>query len=187
MDTKLFARIKNGLYSRILHTLALSIFAGALMAGFMAITAAAEYNPVDVSGYLGRTVEEVYRDFPDFWTETDQSQSGREYLTNGRVCFFYEYALTDDDNMFEKKINRIVLNDRCGSEFRIGGLSGGATYGDEYAGLTGMGYEFLYTTGDNRHIWMDEEKEHLIIVTRGPWASACEIDYSEVISEDFWE
>ena len=86
----------------------------------------------------------------------------------------------------EKKIIRIVLYGDCVADYRIGSLPGGSTYNDEYIALTTMGYSFLYRTDDMRHFWMDDEN-HLIIVTRGPWAGASETDYSMVLSGEFWD
>ena len=143
----------------------------------------------DVSGYLGKTVSEVRNDFPELYSGNDSNNSGRDYLTDGKVLFYYEYNYSSEGERSatgQERINRIVLNNLCGSEYRIGSLPGGSTYGDEYGILTGMGYEFLYGTGDIRHFWMDEEG-HLIIVTRGMWAGACKTDYSLVETNEFWE
>lgn len=151
---------------------------------FSVFNVEAEEYGTDVSGYLGLTVREVLRDFPDFYYENDRQGSGRDFLTNGKVCFYYEYNYAQDEGLEDKRINRIVLNGPCGSDYRIGKLPGGSTYGDEYAYLNNMGYTFLYRTDDLRHFWMDDEG-HLIIVTRGMYAGACETDYSLVVSNEF--
>ena len=149
-------------------------------------TALAEDYGTDVSGYLGRTVRELLADFPNLYTENDRAGSGRDFLTNGKVGFYYEYPYPETDKIEEMRIDRIVLYGDCGSDYRINRLPGGSTYNDEYMALTTMGYSFLYKTEDMRHFWMDDEN-HLIIVTRGPWAGASETDYSMVLPTDFWE
>ena len=146
----------------------------------------AEQYGTDVSGYLGCTVQKVLSDFPDLYSDNDQKGSGRDFLTNGKVGFYYEYIYSETEKTEEKRINRIVLYGDCGADYRIECLPGGSTYGDEYSALTGMGYTFLYKTDDMRHFWMDDEN-HLIIVTRGQWAGASETDYSMVISGGFWD
>ena len=146
----------------------------------------AEEYGIDVSGYLGCSVQEVLSDFPDLYTDNDVQGSGRDFLTNGKVGFYYEYVYSDTEKVEDKRINRIVLYGDCGADYRIGSLPGGSTYGDEYSALTGMGYTFLYKTDDMRHFWMDDESR-LIIVTRGPWAGASETDYTTVLSGEFWD
>ena len=131
-------------------------------------------------------MDELRLDFPELYVEKEDSAAGREFLTDGKVCFYYDYVYFQEELPGDMKINRIVLNGRCGSEYRIGQLPGNATYADEYIYLTDMGYEFLYRTEDIRHFWRDEEG-HLIIVTRGMWAGSVRTDYSMVISEAFWE
>ena len=163
----------------------LSIAAVLFMCIFLAraVTVYAEYEHLDVSVYLGATVDELYRDFPgSLWEGTDIFSSGREFLTDGKVCFYYEYSYMSESRS-DKKVNRIVLNNHCGSEYWIGSLPGGATPGDEYAGLETMDYELIFETADWRNIWKDD-KGHLVIVTRGPFASACEIDYSMLAAEE---
>ena len=145
----------------------------------------AEYYGTDVSSYLGKTVSYLYDTFQEsLWEGQDTLSSGRSFLTDGKVCFYYEFCYPGD-SMMDKVIDRIVLNNNCGSEYWIGSLSGGATYMDEYSGCTGMGYECILQTGDGRQIWQDSDN-HLIIVTRGPWAGACEIDYSMIVEGDFF-
>ena len=146
----------------------------------------AEEYGIDVSGYLGRTVQEVLSDFPDLYFDNDEQGSGRDFLTNGKVGFYYEYAYSDTEMIEDKRINRIVFYGDCGADYRINLLPGGSTYGDEYSALTSMGYTFLYKTDDMRHFWMDNEN-HLIIVTRGPWAGASETDYTTVLPGEFWD
>ena len=146
---------------------------------------AAEYG-TDLSGYLGCTVQDVLLDFPDLYTDNDKAGSGRDFLTNGKVGFYYEFLYSENEKIEDKIIDRIVLYGSCGADFRIDQLPGGSTYGDEYLALTGMGYSFLYKTDDMRHFWMDDEN-HLIIVTRGPWAGASETDYSMVSQGGFWD
>lgn len=47
------------------------------------------YEPEDVSHYLGASVEELYSTFPgELWEAQDTLCSGRNVLTNGKVCFF---------------------------------------------------------------------------------------------------
>lgn len=157
-----------------------------MAAAFCTGAAGAESYGTDVSGYLGRTVGELLADFPDLYTDNDRAGSGRDFLTNGEVGFYYEFADMEPEKLEEKRINRIVLYGSCGADFWIGDLPGGSTYGDEYTALTGMGYSFLYKTGDLRNIWMDDEN-HLIIVTRGPWAGASETDYCMVTPGEYWD
>ena len=149
-------------------------------------TVVAEEYGTDVSVYLGRTVQELISDLPDLYSDNDQAGSGRDFLTNGKVGFYYEYTYSETETIEEKKINRIVLYGACGADYCIGQLPGGSTYNDEYMALTNMGYSFLYKTNDMRHFWKDDE-DHLIIITRGPWAGASETDYSEVIPGEFWD
>lgn len=156
-----------------------------LLLVFSAIVHAEEYG-TDVSGYLGRTVGEVLQDFPNLYYDSDSGSSDREFLTDGKVCFYYEYIYSDTELPEDKRVICIVLNNSCGAEYRIGQLPGGATYGDEYAYLNGMGYEFQFRTDDMRNFWKDDQG-HLMIITRGMWAGACETDYSMILSDDFYE
>ena len=170
-------KMKRKFFCITLLIMALSSYSGTAFAG--------EYG-TDVSKYLGRTVQELLADFPDLYTDNDQAGSGRDFLTNGKVGFYYEYVYSETERIEDKRINRIVLYGDCGEDYRIESLPGGATYNDEYSALTGMGYSFLYKTDDMRHFWMDDEN-HLIIVTRGQWAGASETDYSLVLPGEFWD
>ena len=155
-------------------------------AGFHTGTVTADEYGRDVSGYLGRTVQDLLSDFPNLYSDNDRTGSGMDFLTNGKVGFYYEYVYSDAEKMEDKRINRIVLYGDCGADYCIGELPGGSTYNDEYMALTNMGYSFLYKTEDMRDFWMDDDN-HLIIVTRGPWAGANETDYSEINPGDFWD
>lgn len=135
------------------------------------------YEPEDVSHYLGASVEELYSTFPgELWEAQDTLCSGRNVLTNGKVCFFYSYRYNDDP-ISDCTINRIVLNSHCGADYWVGGLPGGATLNDASSSLEDMGYKEILGTGDARSFWTDDAG-HLIIVTHVQWAGACEIDYS---------
>ena len=157
-----------------------------IITAFYPRTASAQEYGTDVSTYLGWTVQELLSNFPDLYKDNDQTGSGRDFLTNGKVGFYYEFIYSDTEKLEDKKINRIVLYGDCGADYRIESLPGGSTYNDEYAALTGMGYSFLYKTDDARHFWMDDEN-HLIIVTRGPWAGASETDYCLISHGEFWD
>ena len=160
------------------------VFIIVCLAFFSANYVQAGEHGTDVSSYLGQTVEYLYNTFPgSLWEGQDTLCSGRSFLTDGKACFYYEYCY-EGDSMMDSVVNRVVLNNNCGSEYWIGSLPGGATFGDEYAGLKSMGYELILQTGDWRDIWQDSNS-HLIIVTRGQWAGACEIDYSMIVDEDY--
>ena len=139
---------------------------------------------IDVAPYLGVTVAQLYESYPkEVWEEVDPC-SGRDFLTDGSACFFYTYYYTGETKE-ECTINRIVLNHLCGMDYRIDKLPGGPTHMDEIILLQTMGYELILQTKDFRNIWQDDGG-HLIIVTGGKWAGACEVDYSQIVPEDEW-
>ena len=144
----------------------------------------AKADAIDVSSYIGKTVAEVMQDFPEAYFAKDENISDREFLTDGKVCFFYDYVNPDTETPQEKIVNRIVLTNAAGAEYYIGSLPGGSTPQDEYYCLKDMGYQLVFTTSDYRNIWTDNHG-HLIIVTRGQWAGACETDYS-LLTELQW-
>ena len=145
-----------------------------------------EHSSIDVSKYLGMTIGEALKDFPDFYIDNDATGSGRYFYTNGKVSFFCEYNYSSDGIDEDSIINRVVLYGNCGSDYSIGQLPGGATRGDEYVSLNEMGYDFLWRTEDERHFWRDNAG-HLLIITQGQWAGACEIDYSFIESESYYD
>ena len=149
----------------------------------------AQESFVDVSGYLGKTVQDVMDAFPGMWMANDEMQSGRDYVTDGRICFYYEYLYNfsneQNKSIYDQTVNRIVLNEHCGMEYRIGNsFCVGATPTDEDIYLQNMGYEKILETGDYRNIWRDAGG-HLIIVTRGPFAGASAVDYCFVHDVDY--
>ena len=50
--------------------------------------------------------------------------SGRNFLTNGKVGFYYEYVYSDTEMIEDKRINRIILYGDCGADYRINLLPG---------------------------------------------------------------
>ena len=139
--------------------------------------AASDYT--NVSTYMGMTVNEVMHEIPGMWWDDDGMGGGYEFITDGRVCFYYEpVVFPGSESVYDKKINRIVLNNHAGPEYRIGtSLCVGATYTDEEIYLRDMGYRNLLETADGRHIWKNDDGG-VVIVTRGIWAGAVEIDFT---------
>ena len=138
---------------------------------------------IDVVQYFNMTFEQIKEEIPGLFEAVDTFGTGKTFLTNGKVSFYFGFWHDDTLLKNDSKINRIVISANDTGRYRIGeDMCICATYGDEGVYMKQEGFEKVYTLGDRRNIWANDE--YIVIVTRGPYASCCEIDVSKNVKEE---
>lgn len=176
--------------SRITFVTVCLLFA-AVLGGTVSGTAASaadtsyEDSGTDIVPFLGMTYAEIQEMMPDLFEAADLFGSGRTFLTDGLISFYFEYNYGDYQDQFECKVNRIVVgNNDYHNKYRIGKMMClGATRADEREFMSGEGYTAAFSTGDERNVWTDGQ--HIVIVTRGPYASCSAMEISFAAEDDF--
>lgn len=136
----------------------------------------AEDNTVNVLQYFGMTYNEILMERSGLYKAIDSFGSGKEFLTDGRIDFYFDYCYSDD--IYDAAVNRIVItNNDFGRSFVGENMCIPATYNDEILYMEANGFENVCTLGDLRKVWVSDD--YIAIVSRGPYSGCCEIDISK--------
>lgn len=137
----------------------------------------------DIQSDLGKTYAQITSDNPALYREYSRPEDGRWYLTDGKIGYYFEYMYLPEPEIDPDAVvtSVVITYNDAYMEYSLGqSMTVNATYADEESFMSGMGYKKLLETTDMKHYWTDGT--HLVIVTRGPWSGAAQIEYS-LISE----